>query len=647
MKIASKKPRFFKPIQPGYKHCIKIPIGFLKYLKGLNHIKQAILRSRGKKWLVKVNGWRLEEGWKRFAKENDLQLGDLLIFKHEGDMEFQVSIFDSSHCDREYAEYLQEEEGKYVEATSKKVEKEAATHSSWGQSHFECIVRPYSISKGFLRLPKQFAMDNGLFNKKCGLLIRDERQRSWNLRLVTYDSSVCAFGGWSDFCAVNNLKEGDYMMFEVVANGEKPIWKFHYLRHKTSDMTTPISQTPASTSADANPHFISTIRRYTFTKAILYFPMRFVKSNGLMSRSEMILVDEKQRSWSVLLGQMEHHFGIKRGWPQFRKANGLQEGDTYKFELTNNGTIPIIHMSFLKYLNGHDQYEHAILGRAGDMEFEVSIFDLRQCDRICRVSSTRNRCNYAEEISKNFEFKEFHFFSTDPDRSLLNQVQKIPIGFLKYLEGLNHIKHAILKRMGKKWLMKVNGWRLEEGWEKFAEEHDLQSGDILVFKHEGDMEFEVPIFDSSHCDREYTEYLLEGVDNAEETFKKVEFKEAASHNCWGQSHYQCIVRPNYISNGYLYLPMDFVKSNGLMSRSEMILIDEKQRSWSVWLVRTGHQFGFKRGWTQFRNANSIQVGDTYKFELTNNGTIPIAHVNILEVEGCESPSITEAIDKII
>ncbi|WMV40362.1 hypothetical protein MTR67_033747 [Solanum verrucosum] len=226
MKIASKKPHFFKPIQPGYKHGIKIPIGFLKYLKGLNHIKHAILRSRGKKWLVKVNGWRLEEGWGKFAKENDLRLGDLLIFKHEGDMEFEVSIFVQVIA-TEYAEYLQEEEGNNVEETSKKVEKEAATHSSWGQSHFECIVRPYSVSKGFLRLPKQFAMENGLFNKKCGLIIRDERQRSWNLRLVTYDSSVRVFGGWSDFCAVNNLKEGDYMMFEVVANGEKPIWKFH------------------------------------------------------------------------------------------------------------------------------------------------------------------------------------------------------------------------------------------------------------------------------------------------------------------------------------------------------------------------------------------------------------------------------------
>ena len=74
-----------------------------------------------------------------------------------------------------------------------------------------------------------------------------------------------------------------------------------------------------------------------------YLPMDFVKSNGLMSRSEMILIDEKQRSWSVLLGQMEHHFGIKRGWPQFRKANGLQEGDTYKFELIDDRTIHVVY----------------------------------------------------------------------------------------------------------------------------------------------------------------------------------------------------------------------------------------------------------------------------------------------------------------
>ncbi|KAF3667391.1 putative B3 domain-containing protein REM15-like [Capsicum annuum] len=117
------------------------------------------------------------------------------------------------------------------------------------------------------------------------------------------------------------------------------------LRHKALDMTTPISQIPASTSADANPHFISTIKHYTFTKAILCLPKGFAKSNGLMDKHEMILVEEKQRLWTVWLGKMDpRRFGIKSGWPQFRKANGVQVGDTYMFELTDNGTIPIMHV---------------------------------------------------------------------------------------------------------------------------------------------------------------------------------------------------------------------------------------------------------------------------------------------------------------
>ncbi|PHT63775.1 hypothetical protein T459_32385 [Capsicum annuum] len=67
----------------------------------------------------------------------------------------------------------------------------------------------------------------------------------------------------------------------------------------------------------------------------------------MMDKHEMILVDEKQRSWTVWLGKMDpRHFGIKCGWPQFRKANGVQVGDTYMFELTDNGTIPIMHVHY-------------------------------------------------------------------------------------------------------------------------------------------------------------------------------------------------------------------------------------------------------------------------------------------------------------
>ncbi|PHT95786.1 hypothetical protein T459_03668 [Capsicum annuum] len=96
-------PYWPKPVAP------KIPVGFLKYLKGQEHIEHAILKRDSKRWLIKLNDKRFEKGWGKFTEQNDVQLGDMLVFRHDGNMEFDVCIIDSTHCDREYAEYLHEE----------------------------------------------------------------------------------------------------------------------------------------------------------------------------------------------------------------------------------------------------------------------------------------------------------------------------------------------------------------------------------------------------------------------------------------------------------------------------------------------------------------------------------------------------------
>nr|XP_016473039.1 PREDICTED: B3 domain-containing protein REM8-like [Nicotiana tabacum] len=225
MKVSPNKPHFLKPILPGFKHGIKIPLGFLKYLKDHDHIEHAILIRGSKKWLVKVNGRHLEEGWEKFAEDHDLQLGDMLVFGHEGNMEFEVSIFHSNQCEREYEE---EQKVHNVEETSKKFEfKGIDTHKLFSQSRFVCTVRPYCLQNDILNIPKQFAWANGLINKKCDLIIRDERQRSWNLVVRSYSTNVYISGGWNEIRDIHCLKEGDRIMFEVVANEKKPTWKFH------------------------------------------------------------------------------------------------------------------------------------------------------------------------------------------------------------------------------------------------------------------------------------------------------------------------------------------------------------------------------------------------------------------------------------
>ncbi|MCD7446394.1 hypothetical protein HAX54_006002 [Datura stramonium] len=187
-------------------------------------------------------------------------------------MEFDVSIFNLSNCDREYAEYLQEEE---VIAAAHTVE-EAASHNPVGQSQFVCTVKQYCLSNGYLRIPNKFAKANGLTNKECSLIIRDERQRSWTLKIYTSCSHVNVGGRWGEFCAANYINVGDQIMFEVVTNGEQPIWKFH-------DISTPA--------------LLKRLPRILNSKRL---PKQFAMANGLINKKcGLIIRDERQRSWNL------------------------------------------------------------------------------------------------------------------------------------------------------------------------------------------------------------------------------------------------------------------------------------------------------------------------------------------------------------
>ncbi|KAF3678621.1 putative xyloglucan glycosyltransferase 5-like [Capsicum annuum] len=103
----------------------------------------------------------------------------------------------------------------------------SCTHKPFSQSHFVCIVRPYCFVSDSLVIPTKFALANRLSNKRCDLIIRDERERSWNVKLHSSGNSVYIRGGCHEFRDANCLKEGDCIIFEVVSNGSTPIWKYN------------------------------------------------------------------------------------------------------------------------------------------------------------------------------------------------------------------------------------------------------------------------------------------------------------------------------------------------------------------------------------------------------------------------------------
>ncbi|CAN4075782.1 unnamed protein product [Withania somnifera] len=252
--------------------------------------------------------------------------------------------------------------------------------------HIIYTTTPYCLSTEHVKLPIPFVRESSLRDRNCTITIRDD-QSSCTFALYSSGTHTYIRGTWRKFCIANCLEEGDSIMLEILANGKNLILRFCYL------------------------------------------PVAFARSNRLTRRCQMILRDDKQRSWSVQLKPVGPRFAITKGWRQFREANVVKVGDTYKFELIDNGKRPVA--SF---------------------------------------------------------------------RSLI-------------------------------------GIKLEQ-----------------------------------------------------------------------------------------YLPLAFAKSNGLANRHcQMILRDDKQRSWSVQLQPMGNHIAITRGWRKFREANSVQVGDTYKFELIDNGTIPIAY----------------------
>jgi hypothetical protein len=44
----------------------------------------------------------LKNSWKRFARSNDIEAGNFIVFKYDGHGDFSVKVFDGIMCSRHY-----------------------------------------------------------------------------------------------------------------------------------------------------------------------------------------------------------------------------------------------------------------------------------------------------------------------------------------------------------------------------------------------------------------------------------------------------------------------------------------------------------------------------------------------------------------
>ncbi|KAD5802958.1 hypothetical protein E3N88_14318 [Mikania micrantha] len=493
--MADLPTHFFKFIPPGYKFKLSIPKSFLPKLNGWR-FKTAILRRGCQEWPVHItDGGVFGDGWSKFVTDNGVEEFDFIVFKHQGNMVFDFFVFDQSTCEIPYpnlfddlqeslvgSDTLHKRKRSKIESKCKSTEYSSQIKDKFQPSDgccFMTIMSPYSIKAARLSVPIKFARSNGLITKRSMQLhtqiigLVDESKRSWPATL-RFNTDQIHLEGWSELIIKYELKVGDTCMFELVKAGEKPPFFNFYINKETTSTC----------------FFISTLKPYSFKKSILYIPAEFSVSNDLR-KGEMILIDDKGRSWNVKLNKDgTNRFCLGYGLRDFWDANGFNEGDVYKFQLLHNhkNKPPVVNFT-----------------------------------RSCPL--------------------EKQAFATDKKNRKIRD-RKQASG------GISNVK------------VESTVSEIKDAWPYYI-------------------------------------------------------GELKSYN---------------IAKSMLYLPSEFARKNGLWKKKEMIVKNADERSW-VAEIRNYDKYCyvvFKRGqWNDFCEANRLKKGDVFKFLVVSNGQIPVANFYLL------------------
>ncbi|KAJ0257780.1 B3 DNA binding domain-containing protein [Hirschfeldia incana] len=353
-------PHFFQPLLPSFHTHLNIPVAFfLKHFQGSNdHIKTAKLTTDAsdKTWLVKINGLKLTDGWEDFAVANDLRIGDIIIFRHEGEMVFHVIAFGPSCCDIQYISASShninndnddQTNNTVTENSSgekrKRVKKNPRTNedSSSDHSQFVAHVSPSSLSCDRLYIPKGFARSNGLDSLRGEeIILLNEEGRSWNLNMTNNESGMHTFvrPGWRRFCAENGMKKGHHYTFKLVRKSAPPVLRLSPAEHDQEPA-------PVSESSLHHSYYVGSVSSSSLRVNKLYLQREFVTANGLdRGCSEITVKNDLGGSWILPLRRYESHNNtyLGPGWRTFCQVNGIKAGDPFMFKVVETGDRPVL-----------------------------------------------------------------------------------------------------------------------------------------------------------------------------------------------------------------------------------------------------------------------------------------------------------------
>ncbi|CAL9227623.1 unnamed protein product [Arabidopsis halleri] len=396
-------PHFFQPLLPGFDSYLNIPVTFfLKHVQRSNEQRTANLRSDASDttWEVKIDGRsrRLTGGWKEFATAHDFRVGDIIVFRHEGDLVFHVTALGPSCCEIQYVQSCNDDNldddqedirnlpmeqslkteleaepslddddeddnmGKLLRKkhVNKRIPETEAKCFSSDQSCFVAHVTDSNLRKDSLSLPRKFVRPDGLNKGTNKIVLVNEGARTWTLILKFRDSrrSFYMRGGWRSFCLGNGLKPGDSVTFKLESNNTKtPLLRFSTAESKsvsTKDSSKGKRKKSGESSKEVSSSSVSENRFLTLTVTPasiccgrLYLSRKFISSNKMEKAGgkKITLLDKSGEEWPVtlLMDKRYTRMVLGSGLKEFYNAIGVKEYESVVFELVweETTTLPM------------------------------------------------------------------------------------------------------------------------------------------------------------------------------------------------------------------------------------------------------------------------------------------------------------------
>lgn len=320
-KLNVRKPHFYEVYSSAFSsHRLKIPDRFVCRMEGWTYGSVLVTGPSGNVWTVQLikqdDDLFLHHGWSTFVGDHQLECGDLLVFRYEGDLRFTVQVFDKDACEKETA-FLSECSQNSCDIHHSKGQKRDPKENS----SLDIVVDGVPRMRGGTNENPELEL--GVVGKEQS---RCEVVRPISMFRENEETSKACSANEDEEAGImyRSGKEDDHFILSGVS---------------LSNVSAKDEKKVAQSFTSSFPYFVRIMKSFNVSGSYtLNIPYQFSMAHLPNCKIKIILHNLKGEHWtvnSVPTTRVHTSHTLCGGWMAFVRGNNIKVGDVCVFELVH------------------------------------------------------------------------------------------------------------------------------------------------------------------------------------------------------------------------------------------------------------------------------------------------------------------------